>query len=65
MNSQIETPAKSAKLNALGLEKTAYKGAPSTLCKGCGHDTITQRIMTVAWELGLDQTKIVKMSGIG
>ena len=65
MNNQIETPAKSTKVNALGLEKTAYKGAPSTLCKGCGHDTITQRIMTVAWELGLDQTKIVKMSGIG
>jgi 2-oxoglutarate/2-oxoacid ferredoxin oxidoreductase subunit beta len=65
MNNQTEAPAKTAKLNALGLEKTAYKGAPSTLCKGCGHDTITQRIMNVAWELGLDQTKIVKMSGIG
>ncbi len=65
MNDQIATPAKGAKVNALGLEKTAYKGAPSTLCKGCGHDTITQRIMNVAWELGLDQTRIVKMSGIG
>ncbi len=54
-----------AKTNTLGLEKTAYKGAPSTLCKGCGHDTISQRIMNVAWELGLDQTQVVKMSGIG
>lgn len=63
----IETPAKSvaAKTNSLGLEKNAYKGAPSTLCKGCGHDTISQRIMNVAWELGLDQTQVVKMSGIG
>lgn len=53
------------KVNNLGLEKSAYKGAPSTLCKGCGHDTISQRIMNVAWELGLDQTQVVKMSGIG
>jgi len=60
-----ETPVKGAKLNSLGLEKSAYRGLPSTLCKGCGHDTISQRIMNVAWELGLDQTQIVKMSGIG
>lgn len=54
-----------AKENALGLDKGAYKGRPSTLCKGCGHDSISQRIMNVAWEVGLDQTQVVKMSGIG
>ncbi len=53
------------RLNALGLDKNAYKAAPSTLCKGCGHDTISQRIMTVAWEMNLDQTKVIKLSGIG
>jgi 2-oxoglutarate/2-oxoacid ferredoxin oxidoreductase subunit beta len=58
-------PAPAVKVNALGLDKNAYKAAPSTLCKGCGHDTISQRIMNVAWELGLDQTQVVKMSGIG
>ena len=64
---QTGRPAAAAavKANHLGLEKAAYKGAPSTLCKGCGHDTIGQRIMNVAWELGLDQTQVVKMSGIG
>ena len=53
------------KVNILGLEKSAYKGGPSTLCKGCGHDSISQRITNVAWELGLDQTQVIKMSGIG
>jgi len=53
------------KVNALGLDRIPYKGAPSTLCKGCGHDSISQRIMNVTWELGLDQTQVVKMSGIG
>lgn len=53
------------KVNVLGLEKNDYKGRPSTLCKGCGHDSVSQRIMNVAWELGLDQTQVIKMSGIG
>ena len=59
------TRGPAAKVNILGLDKNAYKAAPSTLCKGCGHDTISQRIMTVAWEMGLDQTQVIKMSGIG
>lgn len=54
-----------AKVNLLGLEKNDYKGRPSTLCKGCGHDSVSQRIMNVAWELGLDQSRVIKMSGIG
>lgn len=53
------------KTNKLGLEKNTYRGRPSTLCKGCGHDSISQRIMTAAWELGLDQRQVIKMSGIG
>ncbi|HEX9117161.1 MAG TPA: 2-oxoacid:ferredoxin oxidoreductase subunit beta [Anaerolineae bacterium] len=61
----IATEARAPKVNILGLDKNAYKAAPSTLCKGCGHDTISQRIMTVAWEMGLDQTQVVKLSGIG
>ena len=65
MSTVVEAPVKGIKVNVLGLEKSAYKGAPSTLCKGCGHDSISQRIMNVAWELGLDQTQVVKMSGIG
>ncbi len=69
MGTTTEAPARPAaaaiKVNSLGLDRNAYKGAPSTLCKGCGHDTIGQRIINVAWDLGLDQTQVVKMSGIG
>jgi 2-oxoglutarate ferredoxin oxidoreductase subunit beta len=57
--------ARPAKANRIGFEKTAYRGRPSTLCKGCGHDSISQRIVNTAWELDLDQTQIVKLSGIG
>ncbi len=66
MSTVVEAPiAKGGKVNVLGLDRLVYKAAPSTLCKGCGHDSISQRIMNVAWELGLDQTQVVKMSGIG
>lgn len=58
-------PARAPKVNPLGLEKTEYRGRPSTLCKGCGHDSISQRIISAVWELGLDQTQVVKLSGIG
>ncbi len=52
-------------VNGLGLPKTDYRGRPSTLCKGCGHDSISQRIINVAWEHDLAQDKVVKLSGIG
>jgi 2-oxoglutarate ferredoxin oxidoreductase subunit beta len=53
------------KTNMIGLEKVDYRDKPSTLCKGCGHNSVSQRIVNVAWELGLDQTQIIKLSGIG
>ena len=53
------------KVNSLGLEKTEYKGSNSTLCNGCGHDSISARIVNVVWEMGLDQTQVIKLSGIG
>ena len=46
-------------------KKSSYRGRPSTLCKGCGHDSISQRIVNTAWEMNLDQTQVVKLSGIG
>lgn len=58
-------PAAAPKLNLLGLDKTEYKGSNSTLCNGCGHDSISARIINSAWDLGLDQTQVVKFSGIG
>ena len=52
-------------VNALGLAKADYKGLPTTLCAGCGHNSIADKIIDAAWELGLRQDQIVKLSGIG
>jgi len=51
--------------NQLGLERNDYKGRKSTLCPGCGHDSISNQIISMAYDMGIEQHKIVKMSGIG
>lgn len=57
-------PAAPAK-NKAGLLKTDYKGSPSTLCVGCGHDSITNHIISSFYELGINPHNVAKMSGIG
>ncbi len=57
--------AKGPKLNRLGLPQSDYRGAPSTLCPGCGHDAITSQIVKACWEMGIEPTSAAKMSGIG
>ena len=51
--------------NALGLTRRDYEGAPSTLCAGCGHDSITAAIVEACWGLSLEPQNLVKLSGIG
>jgi 2-oxoglutarate ferredoxin oxidoreductase subunit beta len=51
--------------NAIGLERADYKGATSTLCPGCGHDSISNQIISVAYDVGLPMHRVIKMSGIG
>lgn len=58
-----EPPAQS--VNLIGLTRNDYKGRPSTLCKGCGHDSISARIISVAYDLALKPTQVIKLSGIG
>jgi len=53
------------KTNQIGLSKNEYRGANSTLCSGCGHDSITSHIITSYYELGIDPYTVAKMSGIG
>lgn len=55
----------SQQLNAAGLTRTDYKGANSTLCQGCGHNSIAAQITTACYELGIIPEKIMKFSGIG
>ena len=53
------------KLNIIDLPKDDYKGGPSSLCPGCGHDQISNVVINAAWENGVQPEKIAKMSGIG
>ena len=41
------------KTNAIGLTREDYKGGKSTLCPGCGHDSISNQITSMAFDLGL------------
>ena len=52
-------------VNALGLTRRDYEGAMSTLCAGCGHDSITAAIVRAFWELDMPPHKVAKLSGIG
>jgi len=45
--------------------KEDYRGRPSTLCRGCGHNSIANMIIRACLELKMDPKKIVKFSGIG
>jgi len=51
--------------NAIGLVRREYEGAMTTLCAGCGHDSITAAIIQAFWELSIPPHKVAKLSGIG
>ncbi len=52
-------------VNLIGLAKTDYKGIESTLCNGCGHDSISSQIITACYEMGVRPEGMIKFSGIG
>ena len=51
--------------NEIGLTRRDYEGAITTLCAGCGHDSITAAIIHAFWELSIPPHKVAKLSGIG
>ena len=53
------------KLNLAGMSRTDYKGLPSTLCQGCGHNSIASQIIAACYELNIVPEEVVKFSGIG
>jgi len=55
----------SLKPNAIGLTRRDYEGTLTTLCAGCGHDSITAAIIQAFWELDIEPYKVAKLSGIG
>src|SRR5262245_66425372 len=53
------------KTNRIGLELANYKGSKTTLCAGCGHNAISERIIDACFEMGIDAKQVIKLSGIG
>lgn len=51
--------------NELGLTSQAYEGAISTLCAGCGHDSISAAVIQAVWGLNIEPHRVAKVSGIG
>ncbi|HZZ66252.1 MAG TPA: 2-oxoacid:ferredoxin oxidoreductase subunit beta [Candidatus Baltobacteraceae bacterium] len=54
-----------ANVNIIGLTREVYKGSASTLCAGCGHNSITNHLIKALYDYGVDPYKLAKMSGIG
>ncbi len=52
-------------VNLAGLTKNDYRGAPTTLCQGCGHNSIANQIISALYEMNVVPENIVKFSGIG
>jgi 2-oxoglutarate ferredoxin oxidoreductase subunit beta len=52
-------------VNALGLTPRDYEGSMSTLCAGCGHDSVTAALIMAFFELDVEPHRVVKLSGIG
>ncbi len=51
--------------NALGLTRRDYEGGMSTLCAGCGHDSVTAAIIEAVWQMSIRPEQLAKLSGIG
>ena len=63
MTDTVQMP--NVQLNLVGLSKNDYRGAPTTLCAGCGHNSISNQIIAAAYELNVVPEEMIKLSGIG
>ena len=50
------------KLNRIGLELTPYRGGKTTLCAGCGHNAISERIIDAFFEMGVEPSQVVNIT---
>ena len=60
---KVQHPASTR--NALGLSRRDYEGGMSTLCAGCGHDSVTAALIEAFWQLDIPPHRVAKLSGIG
>ena len=63
MTDQIQVSR--SQVNMVGLAKADYRGLPSTLCQGCGHNSIASQIIAACYELNIVPENLLKFSGIG
>jgi 2-oxoglutarate ferredoxin oxidoreductase subunit beta len=59
------TPQPQPKTNRIGLTVLDYRGSKTTLCAGCGHNAISERIIDAFYEMGTPPERVIKTSGIG
>src|SRR5580693_4632773 len=60
-----EPKAPEPKVNRIGLSVIDYKGGKTTLCAGCGHNAISERIVEAMYDMGVKPEQVAKFSGIG
>jgi 2-oxoglutarate/2-oxoacid ferredoxin oxidoreductase subunit beta len=65
MTEQTISTSPRLQVNLVGLSKAEYRGLPSTLCQGCGHNSIASQIIAACYELDIVPEELVKFSGIG
>jgi 2-oxoglutarate ferredoxin oxidoreductase subunit beta len=65
MSTTVAPQPPQKKTNRIGLEVLDYRGGKTTLCAGCGHNAITERLIEASWELGIQPWQVAKISGIG
>jgi 2-oxoglutarate ferredoxin oxidoreductase subunit beta len=61
----MATPAAPPRTNRTGLTVADYRGAKTTLCAGCGHNAISERLVEALFEMGVAPERVAKFSGIG
>ena len=61
----VEAPKPAVKTNRIGLQVLDYRGGKTTLCAGCGHNAISERIIDAFYEMGVQPERVMKLSGIG
>src|SRR5581483_8465683 len=65
MTETLPMAGANAQINLAGLAKNDYRGNPSTLCQGCGHNSISNQIISALYEMNVVPEDVVKFSGIG
>jgi 2-oxoglutarate/2-oxoacid ferredoxin oxidoreductase subunit beta len=65
MNQTLPMAGAPTNVNLAGLSKNDYRGAPTTLCQGCGHNSISNQIVTALYEMNTVPEDVMKFSGIG